>query len=297
MNAFLYIVTVLIWGSTWFAITFQLGVVPVEVSLFYRFGLSAIILIAFCLATGRSLRLPLRDHVSIAMLGFFLFSTNYFFFYIAQGYLPSGLVAVVFSTIIFYNIVFGAVLFRTPIRPRVALGGLIGLGGLALVFSPEIQTFDLSAAGATGLGIALWATSLASLGNMTSVKCQKKSIPVIEANAIGMAYGTLFLLVIIFLRGADFVYEASVPYALSLLYLSLFGSVFAFGAYLSLLGRIGADKASYATVLFPVVALTLSTLFEGYQWTTEAFVGFALVLVGNALALSRSKAVSTPDLP
>lgn len=295
MNAFLYIVTVLIWGSTWFAITFQLGVVPVEVSLFYRFGLSAFILIAFCLATGRSLRLPLRDHLNIAMLGFFLFSTNYFFFYIAQSYLPSGLVAIVFSTIIFYNIVFGAVLFRTPIRPRVALGGLIGLGGLALVFSPEIKTFDLSTAGATGLGIALWATSLASLGNMTSVKCQKKSIPIIEANAIGMAYGTLFLLVIILLRDADFAYEAGVSYTLSLLYLSLFGSVFAFGAYLSLLGRIGADKASYATVLFPVVALTLSTIFEGYQWTTVAVVGFALVLAGNALALSRVKPAPSPD--
>ena len=301
MNAFLYIVTVLIWGSTWFAITFQLGVVPVEMSLFYRFALSAIALIGFCLATGRSLRFSRRDHLGFVLLGLFLFSANYYFFYITQTYLTSGLVAVIFSTIIFYNIAFGAILFRAPVRPRVVLGGIMGLGGLALVFSPELKSFDLSDAGAVGLGIGLLATSLASLGNMASVWNQKKSIPVIEANAIGMAYGSVFLLLIILFRGTPFVFEQTMPYTLSLLYLSLFGSVIAFGSYLSLLGRIGADRAAYATLMFPVIALLLSAVFEGYHLAPIAMAGFALVLAGNALALStpRKKAGTdpVPDAP
>ena len=295
LNGFLYFTTVLIWGSTWFAITFQLGVVPVEVSLFYRFAISAVVLIVFCIASGRSLRFSVRDHITIAAMGFFLFSTNYIFFYTAQSYLTSGLVAVVFSTIIFFNIVFGAILFRTAVRARVAIGGLIGLVGLALVFLPELEQFSLADEGAVGLAIALFATSLASLGNMASVKNQKKSIPVIEGNAVGMAYGTAFLFVIAIFRGAEFTYEPTVSYTLSLLYLAVFGSVIAFGTYLSLLGRIGADRGAYATLLFPVVALFLSALFEGYHLTGIALIGFALVLAGNALALSRSKPAPMVD--
>ena len=287
LNIGLYTITVLIWGSTWYAITFQLGTVAVEVSLFYRFGLAAVILLAFCLATKRSLKFSARDHATIAAQGFFLFSINYFFFYIAQTYLTSALVAIGFSTIVFYNVVLGAMFFKTRVCARVVIGGLIGLFGLGLVFRPELKTFDLADGAMTGLGITLFATLLASLGNMASVKNQKKGISVIAANALGMTYGAVFLLILIALRGTPFTYEATAGYTLSLLYLAVFGSVIAFGSYLSLLGRIGADRAAYATVLFPVVALALSSVFENYQWTGVALLGFAFVLAGNVLALGR----------
>ncbi len=288
-SASLYFAAVLIWGSTWYAIKFQLGVVAPEVSLVYRFGLAALILLLFCLMTGRRLRFSARQHGFIALQGLFLFSSNYLIFYWATGLLTSGIVALLFSTVILMNIVNGAIFMGSAIRPRVVLGSGFGIAGIAAIFWSEVSVVENTADTWRGLWMCLIATYFASIGNIISVRNQKTDIPVVQTNAWGMAYGALVMMVFAVISGASFDYDPALSYSVSLVYLAVFGSILAFGSYLTLVGRIGADKAAYAAVLFPVIALGLSTLFENYQWTLQAVFGFALVLFGNYVVLSRSK--------
>ncbi|MBC8270073.1 MAG: DMT family transporter [Rhodospirillaceae bacterium] len=296
MNIFLlYAGTVLIWGSTWLVIKYQLGLVAPEVSVTYRFALAAAILLVYCFATSKRMRYGLRDHLGMAALGLFLFSANYFVFYLATYDLTTGLIAVVFSGIVVTNIIFGALFLGNPIRPRVALGAAFGIAGLALVFLPEILTFDLANKGSRGLLLSVAGTLLASVGNMASASNQRRGLPVVQANAYGMTYGTIFMFAFALIGGSHFNFDSAPLYVGSLLYLAVFGSVFGFGCYLTLIGRIGPDKAAYATVLFPLIALALSTVFEGYQWSGEAIVGMVLVLFGNVLVLSRKRSQITVE--
>jgi len=283
----LYGLTVLIWGSSWFAITKQTGVVSVELAIAYRFILAAVILVTYCLATGRRLRYGARDHLFMAAQGFALFSLNYMLFYRASFDMPSGLISVCFSTILLMNIANGHLFFRTRVEPKVFLGALLGLAGLTLVFWPEVAGFGGKAA--TGLLLSLVATYSASLGNMISVRHKQREIPVIESNAIGMTYGALSSLAIAAALGRPLVYDFRPQFTLALLFLSLFASIVGFGSFLTLIHRIGADQAAYATVLFPIVALAISTWLEGYRWTPLAATGAALVLLGNVLVLMRRR--------
>jgi len=285
----LYLFSVVIWGSTWFAIKFQLGVVAAEVSLVYRFGMAAIILLLFCVFSGRRLKYSARQHGFIALQGLFLFSSNYLVFYWATGLLTSGIVALMFSTVILLNIVNGALFMRARVRPRVLLGAGFGIAGIAAIFWSEVSGVGDNADTWRGLWMCLLATWFASIGNIVSARNQKNDIPVIQTNAWGMAYGALIMLIYALFSGVPFDYDPAPAYSLSLIYLAVFGSILAFGSYLTLVGRIGADKAAYAAVLFPVIALGLSTLFEDYQWTLRALFGFALVLFGNYIVLSRSR--------
>ncbi len=284
-NNLLYGATVLIWGTTWYAIKMQLGVVEPDVSVAYRYLLATAIIIAFCLATGRTLRLPLRHHPYIAAQGLFLFSLNYILFYHATYSLTTGVAAVVFSAIAVMNILNGAVLFGTAIDRRVLSAAGLGLVGIALVFWHDLSALDLTSGPMIGLGLSVLATYSASLGNMASLRNQRAGLPVIEVNALGMAYGAVFTTAIVLFRGAPITFDPSPGYVGSLVYLALFGSVLAFGFYLTLLGRIGADRAAYAAVVFPLVALVISTFLEDFRWTAPALLGVALILGGNVLAM------------
>lgn len=296
-NSLLYLITLLIWGSTWLAIKFQLGVVVPELSVAYRFLLSAILLLFFSVLRRLNLRFPVRAHAFIALQGFFLFSLNYILIYYAEEYLSSGLVAIIFSLIVVTNTIFGALFLMNRIRWQVLAGGLIGIVGLALVFWPELTTFSLSSSRALGLGLALGGTISASLGNILSARNQENALPIVQTNMFGMAYGAGFMFLFSALRGVPLQFEPTLDYTLSLLYLSLFGSVIAFGSYLTLLGRIGPDRSAYVTVLFPVVALTLSTLFEGLTWNLVALVGVIFVIIGNALALMQCDESTSGSAP
>ena len=284
----LYLTTVLIWGSTWFAIKFQLGVVEAEVSLVYRFLLAAIILLLFCLLTRRRLRFSLSEHFFIALQGLFLFSTNYLIFYWAIGLLTSGIVALLFSTVILMNIVNGALLLGQSISTRVLIGAMFGISGLAAIFWSEVAGLDNDSSTWQGLWMCLIATFFASIGNILSARNQKNDLPVVQTNAWGMAYGSLLMLIYALFSGVPFDYDPAISYSISLIYLSVFGSIFAFGSYLTLIGRIGADKTAYAAVLFPMIALSISTFFEDYSWTLPAISGLGLVLFGNYLVLKKS---------
>ncbi len=288
----LYLTAVIIWGSTWYAIKFQLGVVDAEVSLVYRFALASAFLFLFCLVSRKRLRFTPLEHFYIALQGLFLFSTNYLIFYWATGLLTSGIVALLFSTVILMNIVNGAVFLRQSVSARVVLGACLGIAGIAAIFWAELSLVNDRDGALQGLWMCLIATFFASIGNILSARNQRQQIPVVQTNVFGMGYGALFMLLYAFASGATFNYDFAPAYTLSLFYLAIFGSILAFGCYLTLIGRIGADKTAYAAVLFPVIALGISTLFEDYQWTGRAVFGFGLVLLGNYVVLSKARSVS-----
>ncbi|MGD8622465.1 MAG: EamA family transporter [Anaerolineales bacterium] len=288
-NTLLYLITLLIWGSTWLAIKFQLGVVAPELSVAYRFSISAFLLLLFALIRRLNLRFTSRAHLYIALQGFFLFSLNYILIYYAEQYLSSGLVAIIFSLIVVLNTLFAALFLNTPIRWQVMAGAFVGILGLVLVFWPELRTFSITSDRAIGLVLALGGTISASLGNILSARNQKHDLPIVQTNMYGMAYGALYMFILALFRGSEFSFAPTIGYSLSLIYLALFGSVIAFGSYLTLLGRIGPDRAAYVTVLFPVVALSLSTLFEGMRWNLLAFIGIGMILIGNLLAVMRDR--------
>ncbi len=287
-NIGLYSATVLIWGSTWYAITFQLGVVSADMSVAYRFALAAFILFIYSALRGqlRHLHFSRKDHIFIALQGLLLFCLNYYIFYLATGYMTSGLVAVTFSMLTFMNIINQAVFFKIRVDFRTMLASLVGFFGIIMVFKPEIAAFTLESDTVTGLILGIIATYLASLGNMAALRNSKAGLPVVRTNTFGMLYGAIAMLSIGLASGSELIFDESFDYIWSLVYLSLFGSVLAFGCYLSLIARIGADKGAYVAVLFPVVALTISTLFENYQWSQDAVVGLILILAGNVLILA-----------
>jgi len=279
----LYFASVFIWGSTFFAIKFQLGDVAPEVSVAYRFALAAAILFLWGALRGLPLKFSFTQQVWMGLQGLFLFCLNYLLVYWATSDLSSGLVAVVFSTIILMNIVNGALFLGKKSSAVVIVGALFGLAGISLVFWPELVDLQEGSNTYRGLLLSLAGTFVASLGNIISARNQQNQIPVIQCNAYGMAYGALIMVLAATVQGLPFGYELSWGYSLSLGYLALFGSVLAFGSYLTLLGRIGPEKAAYTMILFPLVALVISTFFEGYQWSVSAALGVILVLAGNLL--------------
>jgi drug/metabolite transporter (DMT)-like permease len=288
-NLIFYIITVGIWGSTWLGITFQLGSVDPLVSVVYRFFLAAGLLFAWCLLRGLPMRFTRRAHLFIALQGLSLFAVNYWLFYLAETHLSSGIVAVTFSTIVFWNILNGRLFLGTPVRAGVVGGATLGIVGITLVFWDELSHFSLDDAGLKGFLLSMTATLIASWGNILSARNQKHDLPVIQTNAYGMAYGALFMLAGALVMQKPFDIDLSAPYLVSLAYLAVFGSVIAFGCYLTLIGRIGADRAAYATLLFPIIALGLSTLFEGYHWSPVSVAGVLIILTGNTLVIAGIK--------
>ena len=284
---FLYGSTVIIWGTTWLAIKFQLGSVDPMVSVLYRFIVAALTLLIYCRLRGLNMRFRLKDHIFMALQGLVLFSVNYWLIYLAEVHVTSGLVAVIFSSIVFMNMINGVVFMNSPIRFTVVLGGGIGIVGIVLVFWPQLTYFSLSDKTALGLVLSAVSTFMASLGNIISARHQKYNLPVIQTNAYGMTYGAGIMGIIILVLGKPFSFETSVLYISSLFYLSFFGTVIGFGCYLKLIGKIGADRAAYATMLFPIVALGISTVYENYQWAAHNIIGMTVVLIGNWLVLNK----------
>ena len=288
-NFILFSIPALIWGSTWLAIKYQLGVVDPLVSVVYRFLLAAIILFVYCSLTGMNLRYSIKQHLFIALQGLLLFGINYWLVYLAEIHLESGLVAVLFSTIVFLNIINGAVFLKSKINITILLSSLIGFIGIILVFKDQLFGFTFSNLETLALLLAGVSAVTASFGNITSAYNQKNKLPVIQTNAFGMLYGSLLMLLLALTTGKSFNFDFSLPYIGSLIYLAVFGSIIAFTSYLSLLGKIGADKAAYVTLVFPIIALILSTIFEAYSWNGYAIIGVILVTLGNFMILKRKR--------
>jgi drug/metabolite transporter (DMT)-like permease len=281
--------TVLIWSTTWLALKFQLGTVDPQVSIVWRFLIAAPLMFLVCKLAGAPILFPWRMHLRFAALGLFLYSTNFILFYNAGYYVVSGLIAVIFSLASLTNIALAMLFLGEPLRLRVGLGALLGLAGVTLMFWREIDGGSLGESALIGLGLGFLGCLSFSTGNMIAAHVQRDGVPVLSANAWGVSYGVLVNAMVALIAGSAFIIEPTPRYVLSLLWLAIPGSVLAFWMYLALLGRIGADRAGYTTVLSPALALVVSTLVEDYRWSAPAIAGLALVAAGNVLVLTRKK--------
>ena len=281
----LFIIPAIIWGSTWYVIKFQLGTVDPLLSVAYRFILAGLILFGICIATGKRMRFSLHEHFLMFLLGFSLFGLNYWFVYMAETGLTSGVVAVIFSLIIFFNIFFNVVLLKGKIKKDVVFAAILGVIGTILLFKNELKSFSLKSEDIIVLLFCFGGLISASLGNIISAYKQKKNIPVMQSNAFGMLYGGFSMFLIVLILGKPVTFDFSVEYTLSLVYLAVFGSVVAFSIYLKLLGEIGPDRSVYNALITPAIAMVISTIFEGYRWNIFAFAGIAFLFAGNFIVL------------
>ena len=279
---FLYSLVIFCWSTSWLPLTGQVGLVAPEVSVLWRFSIAAVLCFFLANLQKLKLRFSLRLHLRFAALGLLIFSTNFTLFYYASPHLVSGLLAVVFSTASMMNILMVAGLTRTTPPLYQLFASAIGLGGIFLLFLPELQ---LSSQALPALLLCIAGTLCFSAGNQVSAALQKQNIPVMSANSWGMVYGCVVLIIYALVLGNPFIIDYRPFYISGLVWLAVFSSVLAFACYLTLVGRIGAGKAGYATVVFPVFALLISTAFEQYQWGLFSFVGICLVIGGNILIL------------
>ncbi len=285
LDIVLYVINVLIFGCSWLPLRFQLGVVDPSVSVVWRFLIATLCMFAVVFVTRSRLSFSVRDHALFAVLGATLFSLNFLSFYYAGFHLTSGQMSVVFALTAVFIPILSAIVTRTWPQPRVVLGALLGVAGVAVVFGPDLRAEGFGSGMHLGLMSGLAGTLLFTIGSMASVTVGKRGLPQPSVNAFSMAYGFLLLLAIAVMKGATFQVEWTARYLGALAFLIVFPTLLGFAIYMRLIKRIGASRAGYGTVLFPIVALLISTAFEQYHWTWMAGFGIALVLLGNVVVL------------
>ena len=278
-----------IWGTTWYAITLQLGQVAPLASIVWRFGLAAILLFAGCLITRRSVKLTLNQHLAAAAQGVFAFSISYSFTYAAEARIASAVVAVIFASLALLNLI----LFRVAAGQRAAWvswgGAALGVVGVAVLSGSEVLGAGLDAASAAGVGFALTAVVASAFGNYFAWRGQNAGSAVIPSTAWAMAWGAGLLALYGLATGVEWSIEPSLTYIGSLLYLSVFGSVIAFAVYFTVARARGYALASYISALTPPIAMLVSVLFENARFGWPALVGLALVLAGQVLLIRAPK--------
>ncbi len=291
-NLGLYLLTITIWGSTWILAKYQVDEVSALQSVFFRYAIAGLLLQGIISAMRSRNRHSLRTHGLFFLLGSFLFCWNYVLFYTATGMgLTTGLIAVIFSLIITMNIANNALLFGERPERSTVIGATVGLLGIAFVFAEDINALK-GQGQLTAIGICVLATYLASLGNMMSKILQRQGVSVTGSNGWGMTYGALTLFVVVLLFDDPMRLPLTLPFLSSLFFLVVFGSIIAFWSYLTLLGRVGADKAAYAMIVFPIWALMISWMFEGFVWTPVKVLGVVVILVGNVFVVGRRQKAS-----
>ncbi|MBI0331229.1 DMT family transporter [Burkholderia plantarii] len=291
MNLLLYVVTVLIWGTTWIAIKWQLDGVPPSVSIAWRFWIAAAVLFAILRLLRRPIRPPREAWRFLVAQGLALFCLNFLCFYYAEQVVPSGLVAVVFSIAPLLNAINGRIFLGRPLQPTAIAGALLGLMGIGCLFYQQMAGHLGDAATWRGLVIALGGTLCFSTGSLLSSRMQAMGLHPLTTNAWAMLIGASVLTLGSLAAGLPLVPEMAPRYLGALAYLAVPGSVIGFTSYLMLVGRIGPERAAYCTVLFPFVALTVSTIFEGYRWSPLAALGLVLVVAGNLVAFDLTRRV------
>lgn len=291
MNALLYCLVVVIWGTTWIAIYLQQGPVAAPVSIFWRFAVATALMIVIMLARGKLRSLSLRDHLFCLLQGSCVFCFNFWCFYTAAAWINTGLESVIFSMAVLFNAVNSFFFFGQKPPLRFYCAAALGLTGIVTLFWHDLMSSGFSGSLLLGIGLSALGTFGFSLGNMISLRHQKKGLEVMTTNSWAMLYGTMLIATIALVRGDNFTPQWTFSYLGALLYLAVFGSVVAFGAYFTLVGRIGPSNAAYSTLLFPLVALSFSTVYEGYSWQMNAVAGLVLILVGNLVMFARPPAL------
>ncbi|MGQ3039583.1 MAG: DMT family transporter [Brevundimonas sp.] len=283
------IVCAIIWGTTWYAITLQLGTVPTIASIVWRFGLAAILLFIVSAVIRQPLKLTRAQHLAALGQGAFAFSISYAFTYAAEGHVASAIVAVTFASLTFINLV----LFRLAAGQKAAAaswgGAVLGLVGVAVLSGGEVLGAGFDQRAAIGVGLALVATTASAFGNFFAWRGQNAGSAAIPSTAWAMAYGTGLLVIFGLATGVEFHIDPTPAYVGSLLYLSIFGSVIAFGLYFTIARTIGYAMASYISALTPPIAMLVSVMFEGATFGWSALAGLLLVLSGQLLLIRAPK--------
>lgn len=291
-----FLLVSLIWGSTWLVIKDQISSVPPTWSVSYRFGVAAIGMFALAWWRGAPLMLGRQGQLIALALGLFQFSSNFNFVYRAELYITSGLLAVLFAMLMVPNAILSRVFLGQRIAGGFVLGTAVALAGIALLFVQEYRAMpaDLSDV-MLGLGLAVCAILSASIANVMQSAERVRSMPMLSLLAWAMLWGALGNAALGWMLYGPPVIEMRPAYLGGIVYLGLLGSVVTFPMYFALIRDIGPARAAYSSVLVPVVAMILSTLFEGYVWSALAAGGAVLGMIGLIIAM-RSRSPRTPRL-
>ena len=284
-NVSIFAGCVLIWGTTWLAITYQLGPVAPEISVSHRFLLAALIIAAWCRLRGLSLRFKPAEHAALALMGVAIYGFSYVCVYHAESHLASGLVAIGYSASPLLSALGTRYFFGQPVTGRMALGSAFGILGITLVYLPEFANLRGSHDVALGAAFTLIAVLISTAGGLLAQRNHQRKLHGWPTMAWSMGYGSLASLAVALALGRPYTIDLGATYLLSLLYLTLLGTVVTFAGWLTLVGRIGVARASYVGVMAPVVALFVSTLFEGFVWHPLTAAGVAVSIAGNVLVL------------
>ena len=279
-DRFLFWAPTLIWATTWHAILYEIGDVPTLYSVGIRFAIASVILFALASWRGQTLRVNRSIHPWLALTGALQYGLNYVGTYEAERYLTSGLVAVLFSLMVFTNAIGGALFLAQAISRRVVLGGCLGVTGVALIFWPDISAASANPNAWIGIGLGLMAVMFASLGNILTLRISRDGMALVPLLAWSMAYGALVVLLIAAVSGVSFHLDPRPSYWLAMLYLSAFGSVVAFLLFFKLAQRQGPGRAALMGMVIPVIALGVSAVLEDWRPTPIAAVGIVLCLSG-----------------
>lgn len=299
-SSILFVAACLIWGSTFWAITLQLGQVAPTVSIVYRFALASSVLFAWCLLRGEKLRLSWAAQRWTILQGCCSFGLSYIGTYFAEQYVVSALVAVLFALMVFWNPILSRIAFGTPLTWRTWAAGSVAVAGVVLLFFHAIADSlrDVVAGGQghfiLGIALALGATIASAVGNTLVVKVRQQESNVLVTMAWGMLWGTLLVALFALARGDAFVMPPTPTYWGGLLYLSLFGSVIAFACYFTLIDRIGTQKAVYIGVVTPVISVLMSIRLEHYRPGWMEIAGMVVCIASVAWALRSPSAPARP---
>ena len=287
-----FILFTLIWSSTWFVIRFQLGVVPAQWSVTYRFLIAGVAMAVVARLQGHSLRADAELLRAALFIGLMQFCVNFNAVYLAERHITSGLVATVFALLLIPNSLLAWAWLGHRVSARFLAGGAVAVAGIALLFVHEAQ--DHPAFGSEiGLGILLTVAGLvgASVSNVYQALERVRRVPIPVLLAWSMAIGAAIDAVVAWTMTGPPQFDPRPEYWLGLIYLALVASVLAFSLYFPVVRRIGPGKAAWSGVLTPIIAMALSTAFEGYRWSLLAAAGALLAMGGMVIALSgRTKA-------
>lgn len=289
-----FLVVALIWGSTWFVIRDGLEAAPPSWSVAYRFAIATLAMFLLAARLGRGLRMTIGGHLMAFAIGISQFFLNFNFVYRAELYITSGIVAVLFALLMVPNAILARLFLGTPLTWGFALGTAIALAGIVLLLAHEF--FAAPARARIGLGVLLTVLGIlsASVANVMQASPTAQKHPLVLLLAWAMAWGTLFDVTFALAVAGPPPLPADWRYWGGVLYLAIFGSVVTFPLYFGLIRDIGAGRAAYSGVLVPVVAMTISTLFEDYAWSNLAIAGAVLALIGLLVALRGGRAKKLP---
>lgn len=288
-----------VWGSTWIVIRDQIGSVPPQWSVAYRFILAAVAMALVAKWKGQSLKLDRGGLVAALVIGVTQFSLNFNSVYMAERFITSGVVATVFALLLIPNSLLAWAFLGQKPNARFLWAGLVAVAGVGLLFVNELRSSPLTNAEITiGLGFTLAGLLGASSANVYQAGEEARRHPLLALLAWSMAIGAAIDICLAFIVAGPPVFEARLGYWAGVIYLALFGSVLCFALYFPVVRKIGPGKAAYSSVLVPIIAMSLSTIFEDYHWSTLAVAGAVLSLGGMLLALAgrrRPTLVTAPD--